>query len=139
MPRFFNTAGPCFPEDHYMIDPLTRIDLPDVEALIDQKRYFVLHAPRQTGKTTTLLALMHHLNAGGKYRCLYANIETAQTTRNDVDRGMNAICYAIAQSASIYLEDDTLEAWYHQPGTGKPAESRLISDSSMCLETTRSS
>lgn len=85
--KMFNTAGPCIAEDHYLIDPLARIELPEVEAMIDAKRYFVLHAPRQTGKTTSLLALMHHLNAGDRYRALYVNIETAQTARHDVAKG----------------------------------------------------
>ena len=52
----FNTAGPSIAGDHYMIDPLARFDLPEIESLIDDKRYFVLHAPRQTGRTTSLLA-----------------------------------------------------------------------------------
>jgi hypothetical protein len=46
----FNTAGPSVAEDHFMIDPLVRIDIEDIESLMADKRYFVLHAPRQTGK-----------------------------------------------------------------------------------------
>ena len=56
--RFFNTAGPVITEDHYVLDPLGRIDLDELMSLIKQKKYFVLHAPRQTGKTSMLLALM---------------------------------------------------------------------------------
>ena len=125
MPRFFNTAGPSVPEDHYMIDPLKRIDLAEVEALIDQKRYFVLHAPRQTGKTTTLLALMHHLNTGDAYRCLYANIEGAQTARGDVDRGISTVCHVLARSAGLYLNDRSLETWFHQTSSTIPPDDRL--------------
>ena len=57
VPKFFNTAGPIQPDIHYNIDPLTRIDLEELESLIYQRKYFVLHAPRQTGKTSCLLAL----------------------------------------------------------------------------------
>jgi predicted AAA+ superfamily ATPase len=71
--RFFNTAGPVRCEDHYCLPPLERFDLAEVLSLIDQKKYFVLHAPRQTGKTSTMLALMDYLNQAGKYRCLYIN------------------------------------------------------------------
>ena len=46
----------------------------DVQRLIDHERYFVLHAPCQTGKTSTLLALQGLLNAGGNYRCVYVNV-----------------------------------------------------------------
>ena len=63
--RFFNTAGPVRPEEHYHIPPLDRLDLDGVRTLIQQKKYFVLHAPRQTGKTSALLALRDLLNAKG--------------------------------------------------------------------------
>jgi hypothetical protein len=50
MSRFFNTASPIKKELHYNIDPLSRIDLNEILSLIAQEKYFVLHAPRQTGK-----------------------------------------------------------------------------------------
>lgn len=59
--RFFNTAGPIKPEMNYHIPPLDRINLHEVLQLIAQERYFVMHAPRQTGKTSALLALMDKL------------------------------------------------------------------------------
>ena len=107
----FNTAGPSIAADHYMIDPLTRFDLPEVESLIDDKRYFVLHAPRQTGKTTSLLALMHHINTVGQYRALYANIEGAQAARGDMSAGVAIIGSAIARAAQLYLKDHRLTEW----------------------------
>lgn len=58
MTRFFNTAGPVNREDHYFIEPLERINLNEILTLIDQKKYFVLHAPRQTGKTTREYSLL---------------------------------------------------------------------------------
>ncbi len=61
--KFFNVAGPCQPDIHYMVDPLPR--LTGVKELIDRREYFILHAPRQTGKTTYLYALMHQLNNEG--------------------------------------------------------------------------
>jgi hypothetical protein len=61
MGRFFNTAGPCVAANHYIIDPLSRLSR--VRQLIDDERYFVLHAPRQTGKTTTMLGLMRAINS----------------------------------------------------------------------------
>jgi len=111
MERFFNNAGPCVAEDHYIIDPLKRIDLPHIERLIAQKRYFVLHAPRQTGKTTLLLALMAHLNTQGQYHCLYVNIEAAQAVRSDVARGMHTVVMRIAQQAITYLQHTEFKAW----------------------------
>lgn len=74
--RDFNTSGPVRPEEHYCIPALDRIDLQEVLALIGRRRYFTLHAPRQTGKTSTLLALSDLLNSGsvGDYRCVYVNV-----------------------------------------------------------------
>ncbi|MDR1741380.1 MAG: ATP-binding protein [Synergistaceae bacterium] len=103
VPKFFNTAGPGIPGDHYMIDPLRRIDYENISALIDQKRYFVLHAPRQTGKTTSLLAMVERINAEGRYRCAYLNVELAQTARSDVNKGMKAILSSLEGVAGRYL------------------------------------
>jgi len=55
---------------------------------LDPWKYFVIHAPRQTGKTSSLHALETYLNAQGKYRCLYVNFESAQASRDNVDQGM---------------------------------------------------
>lgn len=106
--RFFNTAGPSVAGQHYLIDPLARLDLPEVLAMIEQQRYFVLHAPRQTGKTTSLLALMEYLNRKGHYHALYANIEAAQTARGDVSAGIRTVTRRIADSAKAHLDQDSL-------------------------------
>ena len=108
MERFFNTTGPVVPADHYCIAPLARIDSGDVLRLIETQRYFVLHAPRQTGKTTALLALRDLLNESGKYRCVYANIEVAQTAREDVERGMRAIVNQLRRNAMTTFADGAL-------------------------------
>lgn len=107
--RFFNTAGPVRNDEHYCLPPLTRLDLAGVLSLIDQKKYFVLHAPRQTGKTTCLLALMDYLNREGTYRCLYCNVEMAQTAREDVQRGIRAILNELSSMARDFLRDRFLE------------------------------
>ncbi len=89
--KFFNTAGPVNQEEHYKIDPLSRWDTEEILTLIDQKKYFLLHAPRQTGKTSCLLALRDYLNKEGKYDCVYANFELGQMARNDVFEGVHAV------------------------------------------------
>ena len=43
----FNTTGPCFPDEHYMLPALDR--LPGIRELVASGNYFVIHAPRQTG------------------------------------------------------------------------------------------
>jgi len=74
--RHFNTAGPCFKENHYMIETSTR--LKGVEKLIDMAQYFVIHAPLQSGKTTYLLTLEKAINAKGNYYALYCSLESLQ-------------------------------------------------------------
>ncbi|TSE25438.1 hypothetical protein Tsedi_01355 [Tepidimonas sediminis] len=123
--RQFNTAGPSIPGDHYLLDPLARVDLAEIESLIEAKRYFVLHAPRQTGKTTALLVLMEHLNRQGRYRCAYANIEGAQAARGDVQAGISAACHAIARSIEDATGERALYDWYRREGEAIDARDRL--------------
>ncbi len=104
--RFFNTEGPVNCDDHYCLAPLERIQLFDILGLIAQKKYFVLHAPRQTGKTSCLLALMDYLNRQGVYTCLYMNAEKGQSAREDVTRGMRAVVGDLASRARDFLHDD---------------------------------
>jgi hypothetical protein len=106
--RFFNTAGPVNEAKHYTVPPLKRFDLFEIEILIAQEKYFVLHAPRQTGKTSSMLALIDYLNAGGRYRALYCNVETAQTAREDVAKGMKSILVTLGTRAAKDLDDDFL-------------------------------
>ena len=108
--RFFNTAGPIRPDDHYYIPPLERLDLDGVQTLIQQKKYFVLHAPRQTGKTSALLVLRDLLNSGGNYRCVYVNVEGAQALREDVEQAMQVILGDLASWARLTLGDEFLTA-----------------------------
>jgi hypothetical protein len=111
MEKFFNTAGPVREDSNYMIDPLKRINKDEIMMLIEQKKYFVLHAPRQTGKTSSLLALQNYINNEGKYKCLYINIETAQTARSDVARGMKAILSALNRASFLTFKDDFFEEY----------------------------
>lgn len=103
--RFFNTTGPVRVTDHYCIPPLTRFDLDEMLLLIQQQRYFVLHAPRQVGKTSYLLALMDYLNEQGQYTCLYINVEAAQAMREDISMAMHSILHEMATRARIHLRD----------------------------------
>ncbi|WP_437766290.1 ATP-binding protein [Sorangium sp. So ce281] len=81
MHRWFNTAGPCNPADHYMLPPEER--LPGVRALIDRKAYFVLHAPRQIGKTTSLSTLAQALTREGGYAAVLVSMEVGAPFPDD--------------------------------------------------------
>ena len=77
MKRYFNIAGPCNEDDHYMVDVIQRNK--EIFSLIEQKQYFVVHAARQTGKTTTTQHFVNYLNAQNQYYALYCSLESVQT------------------------------------------------------------
>ena len=90
---------------HYCIPPLSRIDLEEILELVEDMRSFVLHAPRQTGKTSILKALADTLNDSGGYRRVYANFEVRQTAREDVPEAMRVLLGQIARRAEVMLHD----------------------------------
>ena len=102
MPRFFNTTGPCEPEYHYTLSPTAR--LPTIEGLVERRQYFVIHAPRQTGKTTAMRALAEAMRAKGLAAC-WATLESARGM-DDVERAEPNIIDAL-HDASRKLP----EAW----------------------------
>ena len=107
--RYFNTEGPVDPTEHYCIDPLARVNLAEILTLIARKKYFVLHAPRQTGKTSILLALQERLNAEGEYRCLYVNFEGGQAAGEDTARAMKTLLGEIGTRARRALKDNFVD------------------------------
>ncbi|MDE0440528.1 MAG: ATP-binding protein [Gammaproteobacteria bacterium] len=106
--RRFNTEGPVRLDDHYAIPPLERVDVDHVLELIRDKRYFVLHAPRQTGKTSALMALAERLVSGGSYRCVYVNVEVGQSAREDTAAAVRAILSELGLEARL-RGDDTFD------------------------------
>ena len=116
--RFFNTAGPVRAEDHYAIPPLKRGNVGEILQLIRDRQYFVLHAPRQTGKTSALIALRDLLNSGGGalsgaggFRCVNVNVEVGQVARDDTAEGVRAILSGLASSARLLGDDFPKRTW----------------------------
>ena len=92
--RFFNTTGPCNPDDHYMLPPQDRLVGAQLHRYISDQLYWVLYAPRQTGKTTFLQSWMREINGGDEAVACYVSVETCQGI-SDAERAMPAICEAI--------------------------------------------
>ncbi|MBS1824729.1 MAG: ATP-binding protein [Acidobacteria bacterium] len=107
--RHFCTAGPVQSDIHYSLAPEKRIDLSGIMQLIEGRKYFILHAPRQTGKTSSMNGLVRVLNASGKYRAVYVNVEGAQSARDDVDAAMKAVLSALARQIEDTLGDSFAE------------------------------
>ena len=73
----------------------------------------MLHAPRQTGKTSALIALRDLLNSGeaGDFRCVDVNVEPGQVARDDVASGIGDVLGGIADSAMLLGDDYPAGAW----------------------------
>jgi type II secretory pathway predicted ATPase ExeA len=123
--KHFNTAGPCKPEMHYMLPPERRLG--DLEPLIADGKYFVVHAPRQTGKTTAFQALCRRLNEGGRYVALYVNVENAQVAGGDLATGMPLILGAIRRRAEELLAPELRPAISDPPPEPGEALNEVLS------------
>lgn len=99
--RYFNTAGPCKPDIHYMLPVSSR--LPDARRVIDQQAYFVIHAPRQVGKTTTMMELARELTAEGRYTALLVSMEVGAVFNNDPGAAELAILGTWRGNAEVWL------------------------------------
>jgi hypothetical protein len=136
VPKLFNTAGPCNPADHYMLPALPR--LPAVQGLVDREQYFVLHAPRQSGKTTVMMAFVKELNESGSYYALYCTLEELRLV-TDEDKAARMIIGLLYQSLEISSvlalkkasEEDFLAEFMTNPAfIGSPIKTclRVLSD-----------
>jgi hypothetical protein len=101
MPRHFNIAGPNRIEMHYTLPALAR--LPEVHRLVAAQAWFVLHAPRQVGKTTAMRALAQELTASGDYAALWATCEAGEPYRDDPAAAERIVVSDILRKAESYL------------------------------------
>ena len=102
--RYFNTAGPCKPDIHYMLPAAAR--LPEVRPLIDQQAYFVIHAPRQIGKTTAMITLARELTAEGRYAALLVSLEVGAAFNDNPGAAESAILGTWRGDAELWLPPD---------------------------------
>ena len=99
--RFFNTTGPCNPDDHYMLPPADRLVGAQLHRYIRDKLYWVLHAPRQTGKTTFLQSWMREINAGDEAVACYVSVEVCQGI-SEIENAIPSICGTIREFAQSF-------------------------------------
>ncbi len=106
--RKFNIAGPIVAADHYHLPPLRRSGFEEVLELVEAKNYFIVYAPRQTGKTTSLRALCDALNDRG-YRAVHANLQPARSAGDAVDLAIRSVFDVLADREEVTLGEDTFE------------------------------
>lgn len=103
-----------------MVDPVPR--LPSVRRLLDRNQYFAVHAPRQSGKTTTLLALCRDLCATGERVAVYVSCGSTAAAGDDFETAERQIVAAIQDAAD---EDLPLELLPPDPWPTGPPGTRL--------------
>ncbi len=94
--KSFNISGPCDPELHYMVPAESRT--PDLRGYLQRRSYLVVHAPRQSGKTTALRSLARRLTQDGEYTALHFSCEAARAFA-DVGAAERQVWLAIERAA----------------------------------------
>ncbi|TDC04532.1 ATP-binding protein [Nonomuraea longispora] len=82
-----------------MLPPAPR--LPEARTLIEMDRYFVLHAPRQTGKTTILDTLASDLTADGDTAALAFSCERAKAAGDDYGAAESLLLDSLREAADL--------------------------------------
>ncbi len=100
---YFNTAGPCQHDRHYMVPTEPR--LPLLRTLAVQGHFFVLHAPRQSGKTTVLRELASKLTAEGTFAALHVSCEAAEVAQDDFEAAEKILLGYLSSQANLDLPE----------------------------------
>ncbi|ETR70627.1 MAG: hypothetical protein OMM_03106 [Candidatus Magnetoglobus multicellularis str. Araruama] len=98
MKKRFNTSGPCNSAKHFMLPTEKRCK--GIMTLIDHEAYFVIHAARQSGKTTLIRDLVNKINKEGNYYALYCSLESAHKVK-EPEKGIPGIVKIIKRYIGI--------------------------------------
>ncbi|NJL09581.1 MAG: ATP-binding protein, partial [Calothrix sp. SM1_7_51] len=123
MPRWFNISGHCQADIHYMLAPSGR--LPDLKQLIEQRNYFVIHAPRQTGKTTAMISLAEELTSSGRYAAVMVSVEVGSAYNDDPGAAEIAILPTWRDTIEDTLPQDLQPPTWNYPEPGQRIRASL--------------
>jgi AAA domain len=121
--RSFNTSGPCHPARDYMLPAMAR--LPEVRGLVERGKYFVIHAPRQTGKTTAVASLAQELTQTGDYVAALVSMEVGSAMRDDIGAAELAILGAWRSSAERRLPAELVPPVWREAPPGQRLNAAL--------------
>ena len=77
----------------------------EIRPLVEQKAYFVIHAPRQVGKTTSLRSLAASLTAEGRYVAVHASCEQGHDLAGDPDWAVDSVIDAVVRETCVLPEE----------------------------------
>lgn len=104
MKKFFNTVGPIDPAIHYFLP--RRLDWDKLDDFLEKRYYFLLHAPRQSGKTTAIREFVQHINQSNKYNALYITTEPAHVAKNNIERTVYWLLTQFARQIRLQLPQE---------------------------------
>ncbi len=107
-----------------MLPATARLEELELDRLIEQQAYFVLHAPRQTGKTTAIQEWARQLTATGQYIGVWVSMEVGAAFPDDVGQAENALLDNWGGSLGFQLPRDL---WPPKLNTRAPAGNRIYS------------
>ncbi|MDR1578142.1 MAG: ATP-binding protein, partial [Deltaproteobacteria bacterium] len=130
--KSFNIGGPCHPTKHYM-SPLLSCQA-RVKEMIEEKFYFILHVPPQSGKTTFLHELTDAINSQGQMYALYCSLELCQGL-TDVAQAMTRIAVAINRALRMSTVDSLASLAFPVDGlpNSDPSEKIFNSLNRLCV------
>ena len=100
-----------------MLSPSRRLVGAQLDRYIKDELYWVLHAPRQTGKTTFLQSWMREINISGAAIACYVSVERCQGF-TDIERAIPAIGRAMIEFAGDCLPPKAVPAFSDvEPGS----------------------
>ena len=88
-----------------MLPPSARLVGAQLSRYVEQKLYWVLHAPRQSGKTTFLQSWMREINSSGQAVACYVSVERCQDFPRAED-SIPAVVSAVQEFAKIFLGNE---------------------------------
>jgi type II secretory pathway predicted ATPase ExeA len=101
--------------------------LPEVRRLVDQQGYFVVHAPRQAGKTTALLSLAQELTAEGQHVAVLVSMEVGAAFPQDIGAAEAAILESWKDAAQTQLPPELRPPPYSEAPPGRRIGTALAS------------
>jgi hypothetical protein len=121
--RYFNTSGPNFPEEHYTLERKKLVD--EGLQLVNNRRYFTIWAPRQTGKSTYFRLLAKKLETVG-YQVVHTNLENFKNVTEE--ELLEFLAAEFKEMANIQLDSRTFAMFHNELKRLKDKKIVLIID-----------